>query len=141
MRKSVNCDGENLRELSARVIAMRELLDERDTRYSERDAARLKAVESAFAASKEAITKAEDGQKQYNATHNDLARKMDAQYQAMIPRSEADIRFKVLEARLSEILEARSEVKGRAELSTPLLLALATGAGALILFFIQRAFP
>lgn len=67
-----------------------------------------------FAASQKAITKAEEAQKSYNATHNDLSRKMDEQYKAMMPRPEADSRFtshdeKIQDAK-KEIIALRVEL-------------------------------
>jgi hypothetical protein len=78
--------------------------DERDRRYGERHIANQTAVDAAFQAAKEAssmalssqekaITKAEDSQKSYNTSHNDLLRKMDEQHKETLPRLEADGRF------------------------------------------------
>jgi chromosome segregation ATPase len=115
-----------LRALQAEVRAFRDLMDERDRRYTERaesdDRARgaaLTAVKeqtaSAFAASKEAITKSEMNQTTYNATHNDLTRKMDSQYAAMLPRTEADNRFQAIEEKIADLREARSHGGGKEE--------------------------
>lgn len=95
-----------------RLLALRELVDERDRLYKERDEARRTAVDAALAAAKEktkdafdasekAIVKAEEAQKAYNQSHNDLARKMDDQNKATMPRAETEQRFKGLEEKLA----------------------------------------
>ena len=118
----------SLRELTAELDGMRDLLlekieatkgilDERDKLYTERalsggkavDAA-LKAAETltnaAFAASEKAIVKAEEAQKSYNQSHNDLARKMDEQGKATMPRPEVETRFHSLEEKIGVIRDA-----------------------------------
>ncbi len=107
--------------------------EERDRRYEDRFkaqetavAAALAAAEkltaAAFAASKEAIYKAEQAQTAYNASHNDLTRKMDSQNREMLPRPEADSRFKAQDERIEDIKteiaklrEYKSEMGGRGE--------------------------
>ena len=106
--RELTAELDGLRALvEAKLEALKTFVDERHDRYRERDESRSKAVEAAFSASKEAITKAEEGQRQYNATHNDLVRKQEA----MIPRPEADARFNALETKLQEVKETVSEVR------------------------------
>ena len=118
--------GELVAALRVEVRALRELADERDRRYTERAEGDLRALQAAltsvkeqtsssFAASKEAIVKAETNQTVYNATHNDLTRKMDAQYKEMIPRTEAEGRFKTMEEKIADLRESRSGGSGRDE--------------------------
>ena len=113
----------DLRALTAEFHAFQKLMDERDRRYSEGKegdqravsaalAANEKLTSAAFAASKEAITKAESNQTTYNATHNDLTRKMDAQYKDMLPRTEADSRFAAQEEKIQDLRESRSATTG-----------------------------
>ena len=109
---------DGLRTLAdARFGALRDLVDERDRLYKERDDARRTAVEAALAAVKEqtkasfeasekAIVKAEEAQKAYNASHNDLARKMDEQGKATMPRTETEGRFHALGEKIDEIRQA-----------------------------------
>jgi len=47
-----------------------------------------KAINIALIASEKASLKTEQAQRDYNSTHNDIQRKMDAQYKDMIPRAE-----------------------------------------------------
>lgn len=90
--------------LHSELAANRDVLDERDKLYKERDDSRRTAVDAAltavkeqtkasFEASEKAIVKAEEAQKSYNASHNDLSRKMDEQYKAMTPQSEARLKW------------------------------------------------
>lgn len=96
----------------ARFDAQKEIIDERDRLYKERDDARRTAVDAALAAVKEqtkasfdasekAIVKAEEAQKAYNTSHNDLARKMDDQSKATMPRTETENRFKAMEEKIA----------------------------------------
>lgn len=94
--------------------SLRELVDERDRLYKERDDARRTAVDAALAAVKEqtkasfdasekAIVKAEEAQKAYNTAHNDLSRKMDEQNKATMPRLESQQRFDNLTKEVAEL--------------------------------------
>jgi hypothetical protein len=74
-------------------------------------------------ASKEAITKAEESQKSYNTGHNDLSRKMEAQYKDMLPRVESDSKFKSLEDKIE------SKFKELNDKIIPLQLGSAGGRG------------
>jgi hypothetical protein len=97
--------------LKGDLAALRDVVDERDRLYKERDESRKTAVDAAlqaakektadaFLASEKAIVKAEDAQKLYDQGHNDLLRKMDDQYRHMLPREEADAKFKSIEDKL-----------------------------------------
>jgi hypothetical protein len=122
----------SLRELTAELDGLRELLlskldalngklDERDKLYTERDTSRRTAVEAAltavkeqtkqsFDASEKAIVKAEDAQKSYNISHNDLARKMDDQNKATMPRTETESRFHAVEEKITALRDAVTTV-------------------------------
>lgn len=106
-----------------RIEALENLAAERDKWYSERDRDRSASVDkaltaakeqtaSSFAASKEAILKAEEGQRSYNTSHNDLSRKMEEQYKSMLPRAEAFLKW---DSSDKEISEARKEIAGLRE--------------------------
>lgn len=118
----------SLRELTAELDGLRKLVaaevkaadtlaKERDKWYTERDKDRQASVDkaltaakeqtaSSFAASKEAILKAEEAQRAYNTAHNDLARKMDEQNKATIPRQESEARFRTIEEKVNEVRTA-----------------------------------
>jgi chromosome segregation ATPase len=122
-------------ELERSDQALKNITDERDRLYKERDEARRTAVDAALAAAKaavdaaliavkeqtkasfeaseKAIVKAEEAQKSYNQSHNDLARKMDEQNKATMPRTESESRFRTLEEKINDLRESRSgEVGG-----------------------------
>ena len=148
---------QHLKVLDERITRERELrealeakLDERDRRYEDRFKAQEMAVNaalqaqekltaSAFNASEKAITKAETSQTQYNATHNDLTRKMDAQYKEMLPRIEAETRFKGIDEKIGDLRESRSSVEGVDKnkaatwVAVMALIGLAIAVAALIL--------
>jgi phosphopantetheinyl transferase (holo-ACP synthase) len=84
---------EQVRVTAVEVTHLRELMNERDRRYSERADNDRQSVAAAFAASEKAIQKAEDAQTQYNETHNELSRKLDDQNKATMPRAEIEARF------------------------------------------------
>jgi chromosome segregation ATPase len=100
--------------LLSKIESTKQILDERDKLYKERDDSRRTAVDAALSAAKEqtkasfeasekAIVKAEEAQKSYNQSHNDLARKMDDQSKATMPRSETEARFHALEEKVNEV--------------------------------------
>jgi hypothetical protein len=108
----------------AKIEANREILDERDKLYTERDNSRRTAVEAAltavkeqtkasFDASEKAIVKAEEAQKSYNQSHNDLSRKLDEQNKATMPRSETETRFHSMEEKIGSIRDALVETSGQ----------------------------
>jgi hypothetical protein len=107
----------------SRLDALKEVVDERDRLYKERDEARRTAVDAALAAVKEntkasfeasekAIVKAEEAQKAYNTSHNDLARKMDDQNKATMPRLETEARFRNIEEKIAASAGAMLGSKG-----------------------------
>jgi len=111
--------------LEAQIAVLRAIVDERDRLYAERDNSRRTAVEAALAAVKEqtrasfeasekAIVKAEEAQRAYNLSHNDLARKMDEQNKATMPRSETETRFRALEEKVNEARTSRASDSGAA---------------------------
>ena len=92
--------------------ALESKLEERDRRYEERFQSQEKFNAIVSSNAKEAVAKAEISQTVYNATHNDLTRKMDAQYKEMLPRTEADSRFKSQEEKINDLREFRSGLGG-----------------------------
>jgi len=126
----------SLREVMVAIDGLRELIDERDRRYEERDASRRTAVEAALAAAKEqtrasfdasekAIVKAESAQTSYNIAHNDLAKKMDDQNKATMPRTETEQRFRSIEEKISDLREAQVSMTGKS-------MGLSTGWALLV---------
>ena len=101
---------------------MEKLMKERDRLYQERHTSNEKSVAAALAAvekqttlsfesQKEAVRKAEQSQKEYNSTHNDLLRRMDKQYEDTFPRREFTQVHADLTARID--LETKSRMDDR----------------------------
>jgi hypothetical protein len=106
----------SLREVVAELDGFRQLMDERDRRYGERFDAQEKAVSAALAAqeklgatvnmaSEKAIAKAEDAQNQYNVRSNEFRGALDDAQKVLLPRAEADQRFKAIEEKIDEVKE------------------------------------
>jgi len=138
-----------LHELSADLRAFKEwtktLFEERKHLANER----YKAIDSTIAGLKEssaiafnvsdkAVNKSENAQREYNSMHNDLSRKMEAQYKDMLPRTEADRMFAALSDKIDAMAKAGNIGEGRGQglsLAWSLLLGAVALAGALIAIF------
>lgn len=127
----------SLREVVAELDGLRQLLDERNKWYGERDKDRQLAVDKALAAvekqtasafeaakeanaaaliaQKESALKTEEAQKQYNYGHNDLIRKMDEQNRATMPRTETESRFKNMEEKMALLTGSFTQGSGMAQ--------------------------
>jgi tetrahydromethanopterin S-methyltransferase subunit F len=140
-----------LQALAEKVIALRELMDERDRRYTGQFDASKNAVIDALAAQKEqtssvftssekAIIKAEDAQRSYNERTNELRGALNDQNKTLLSRTEAEARFLNVEEKIDEIKrdvanlrEYRSAVVGKdraeahAETTQKWLIGLAIG--------------
>jgi len=75
---------------------------------------------AAFAANKESVTKTEEGQRAYNAQHNDLTRKMEAQAARFVDRERLeeyekrfDSKLDALKSDIARLQEDRAAVIGR----------------------------
>ncbi len=97
--------------LIAQIRNLRELLDERDRLYKERNDSQRTAVDAAltavkentkssFDASEKAIVKAEDAQREYNIRSNEFRGQLDDQAKTLMPRPEALTMFKSVEEKL-----------------------------------------
>jgi len=93
----------HLREVVSDLDGLRQLMNERDRRYTELRKDDREAVNAAFAASEKAIVKAEQAQTAYNVSHNDLSRKLDDQNKATIPRPEIMALFGAVDQKLESI--------------------------------------
>jgi len=100
--------------------------DARLAEMKEATATALVAVEkqtnAAFAANKESVTKTEQGQLAYNAQHNDLTRKMEAQAARFVDRERLeeyekrfDAKLEALKEDIGRLQESRAEGGGRRE--------------------------
>ena len=148
----------HLREIVADLDGLRDLMNERDRRYSELRKDDREAVEAAFAASEKAIVKAEQAQTAYNVSHNDLSRKLDDQNKATIPRPEIMALFGAVDQKLESmrtsfdkdietlstdirgLRESRSEIGGSKTGSREIMAYIIAASGlalALIFHFIH----
>ena len=96
---------------SDRLETVERVNNERDLRYSERFAAAKALVDQANSASEKAILKAETAQKVYDAGHNGLLTKMDAQQQATMPRGETEAKIAAVEARCGELRKELEDLR------------------------------
>ena len=83
-----------------RLEGLRELLTERDLRYSEKFIASKEAVITAFASSEKASLKAEQAQESYNVRSNEFRGQLDDQAKTLMPRLETDGRFSSVEDKI-----------------------------------------
>ncbi len=118
----------NRRNHDVELDAFRELMEERDRRYKSQFDAQERAVVAAFSAQKEAIQKAEAAQNSYNVGHNDLTRKMDSQYQQMLPRTEADNRFNSMSEKIEDV---KKEARDWTRWLVPVVISLLSLAAAI----------
>jgi hypothetical protein len=103
-----------IRELAVEVDSLRRIMDERVRLYAERDISRRTAVDAAltaakeqtassFAASKEAIIKAEQAQHDYNVRSNEFRGQLDDQAKLFISRVEVGTITKNIEEKLARL--------------------------------------
>ena len=107
-----------------RLDYLEKLIEERDLRYDARFIATEKLVASDIKALRdtttivvstfrEAMAKAEQAQDTWNVLHNDLVRKMENQYQQMMPREEALGKFEDIKQCIANLRESRSAAEGK----------------------------
>jgi CHASE3 domain sensor protein len=96
------------RELVVELDGLRALLDERDRRYSERDAANKAAVAAALASSEKAGEKVEAALKEYKVASNEWRDTVNDFVRRMPSRQEVDQAIKTLTERISDLRETQS---------------------------------
>ena len=96
-----------IRALEVKIDGLDRLIGTRIDSLTDALLAHEKLNEQTFAASSEAIKKAEQAQSAYNLAHNDLSRKMEAQYAMMMPRTEA---IGLLQAHNEKFDEIKKEI-------------------------------
>jgi len=114
----------SLREVTAEMDGLKELMEERDRRYEDRFNAQQKAVEAALAAAEKqtlaafnsgekAIAKQEAAQTSYNERTNEFRGQLFDQARLFMPRSEAEAGVKQVSSELDRLREdARRENEG-----------------------------
>lgn len=94
-----------------------------------------KAIINALASAKEAAAKTEQAQRDYNVTHNDLLRKMDQQYNNMIPRPEF-MAYKESAEQAIKVEKSRGDVGAGKQLGMNAIIALLVAAAAIGAFVV-----
>jgi len=110
-RPDADCKRWNVESIHAHferwLLNIEKHYDARLSEIKEATATALIAVEkqtnAAFAANKESVTKTEEGQRAYNAQHNDLTRKMEAQAARFVDRERLEEYEKRFDAKLEAV--------------------------------------
>jgi len=110
-RPDADCKRWNVESIHAHferwLLNIEKHYDARLSEIKEATATALIAVEkqtnAAFAANKESVTKTEEGQRAYNAQHNDLTRKMEAQAARFVDRERLEEYEKRFDAKLETV--------------------------------------
>lgn len=97
---------DNLAALSAITVAR---FEAGEKAVSAAFAAQAQLTQTIFRASEQAITKAETAQVSYNLAHNDLTRKMERQYETMVPREMLASVIKGLEEKRDALIAGISD--------------------------------
>jgi hypothetical protein len=139
----------NARELQAivdeRTKAIHQRFDLESRANAQRFEAQEKAVAAALAAAKEAVAKAEGAAEKRFDSVNEFRGNLKDQQATFIPRTEVDVRFKSIEAKIADnemrINQIVSRAEGSAQLWQGITVALGIGIAAttLIIAFRKRA--
>jgi uncharacterized protein YhaN len=105
-------NGHAIEVLAAEVHAFVTLMDERDRRYEERDRANKEAVRSALAAAEKAAEKTESALREYKVGSNEWRDTVTDLVSRMVTRPDVDRQFQVLEDKIGDLRESRSQVQG-----------------------------
>lgn len=129
-------------EVTAREVLS--ILNERTSANDSRFTAQEKAVAAALAAAKEAVNKAENASEKRFDSVNEFRGQLKDQNATFATRTEVDIRFKAIEAKIADndtrIQGIISEAKGSAQLWQGITAVLAIGiaAAGLVMAFRNR---
>jgi multidrug efflux pump subunit AcrA (membrane-fusion protein) len=126
--RELTADVDGVKELLiSKIESLKELVNERDRLYKERDESRRTAVDAAlaaakentassFAASEKAIVKAENAQNDYNVRSNEFRGQLDDQAKRLIARTEVETMVKNLEEKINRIdIDTRGLRESRSE--------------------------
>jgi len=121
----------DIRELTAQLDGLRELLEERDRRYCERFKAQDDKTILALTSAKEAVGKAEAATERRFESVNEFRATLSDQARDLMPRKEADQRFQALADRIEVLKKAADEQRDQMRRDIAALqLAQSAGAGA-----------
>jgi hypothetical protein len=116
-----------------KITALRELVDERDHRYEDRFNAIDEKTGLALSTSKEANNKSEAATEKRFDAQNEFRGQLKDQAATLLPRAEADAKFKALEDKI-EVLKANSVVSSRWTMDKVIMLVVA-GIGWILLLW------
>ena len=123
----------SLREVTTELDGFRNLMDERDRRYDQRFEAMDEKTSLALTSSEKAVSKAEAAtEKRFDAV-NEFRGQLKDQAATLMPRAEADSKFKTLEDKLEE-MKRGSTVQTRWTMDKVLMLGVALIGWAILLF-------
>jgi hypothetical protein len=128
------------------IDTLKALMDERDRSVRETVATAMTSMreqtKTSFEASEKAIAKAEEAQRAYNVSHNDLAKKLDEQNKATMPRVETENRFRAIEEKIGDLRNVITLGTGKGvglDKAWAIIVGLfGSGAGGLIGFLVSH---
>jgi hypothetical protein len=103
----------SLRELGARLQALKEIIDERDRRYEDRFRAMDEKTSLALSSSEKAVQKAETATEKRFDSVNEFRGSLKDQAATLIPREEANAKFSSLEEKINQLREFSSGIGGK----------------------------
>lgn len=101
---------------------------ERDRRYEDR-----------FKAQEAAVEKYDANAEKWRAVSNEWRAAMTDREQRFASREEMYSKFDAVTIAINSLKDTRSKHEGRSELSAPILVAISSAFGGLVLYFIQQA--
>jgi hypothetical protein len=119
--------------LAAKLEALRELVDERDHRYEDRFRATDEKTSLALTSSEKAVSKAEIATEKRFDSVNEFRGQLKDQTATLLPRVEADAKFKNLEDKI-EANKAGSVVASRWTMDKVVIIAVAVVGWVLLLW-------
>jgi len=119
--------------LLEKIVALRQLMDERDRRYEERFEATDQKTSLALTASEKAVTKAEVATEKRFDAQNEFRGQLKDQASTFVPRAEADSKFRNLEEKI-ESIKTGGVVANRWTMDKVLMVVVALIGWALLLW-------
>lgn len=101
---------------------------ERDLRYKDR-----------FDAQESALLKYDANAEKWRAASNEWRQAMTDREARFATRDEMSSKFDVVNVAIDSLKETRSEHQGRSQLSAPLLIAISSAFGGLLVYIVQQA--
>jgi hypothetical protein len=129
-------DTERADVLLAKIETLQTVMDERDIRYEQRFKAMDEKTSLALTASEKAVAKAEIATEKRFDSVNEFRGQLKDQAATLVPRAEADSRFKGLEEKI-ESLKSSGVTSSRWTIDKLLMLGLAAVGWIILLFRVK----